>query len=128
MAVNVTEESLLEDEVIIIKREPSPTPSGPPPYPTPSPYQDEHSEDPPPLTVPERTCGMLLRRRMLTNSPISRVFRDIRQRQAPTIQHNRPPGPKCVIPLPLAVEYKHPLPHIITTSCLCLRVPSVSTG
>jgi hypothetical protein len=111
VAVNATEEGFPEDEVIIIGRESRP-PSGPPPYLRPSPHPYEPSEGPPGLMVPGCMCVMLLRGRMFTHPPISRVSRDIRQRQASVVQRGRPPGPKFMIPLP--VEYKYALPHIIT--------------
>ena len=72
--------------------------------------------------VPGCMYEMLLRGRMFTHTPISRVSQDIRQRQASTVQRNRPPGPKFMIPL-LTIVYKRAVPHIITILCL-----QVSTG
>jgi hypothetical protein len=101
VAVDATEESLPEDGGIIIGRESGP-PYSPPPYSTPSTHPHKPSEGPPHLKVPGCMCEMLLRWRMFTHTPISRVSRDIRpsQRQASTVQRNRPPGPKFMIPLP----------------------------
>lgn len=120
VAVNPTEESFPEDEVIIIERVSSPSsPSSPPPYSMQSPLSYEHSEGPPHLTVFECMCEILLRGRMFTPTPISRVSQDIRQRQASTVQHNHPPSPKFMITLPAG--YKRSPLCIITTSYSCLK-------
>jgi hypothetical protein len=92
---------IIEREVMVIERE-----SSPPPYSMPTPQPDEPSEDSSYFVVPERTREILFVDDCLfTFSPISRVFRDLRQRQASIVRHNRPPGPESMIPLPTILKY-----------------------
>ena len=93
---------VIEREVMAIERE-----SSPPPYPTPTPQQDEPSEDFSYLMVSERACEMwFVGACLFTHSPISRVFRNLHQRQASTVRRNGTPGPECVIPLPTIPKHR----------------------